>query len=101
MTEFFTWQMFATFAGCAAAVGVIVQFLKNVTFIAKLPAQLVAYLVALLLLYVSYYFTGALTVSTACIIPFNAIAVCSASSGVYDIVKSATISAIAKQDKAA
>jgi len=101
MTDFFSWQTLATFAGCTAGTAVIVQFLKNVDFVARLSSQMIAYIVAIILLYVSYYFTGALTVSTAFIIPFNAIAVCSASSGVYDMVKSATISAIAKQDKAA
>ena len=99
MTEFFTWQVLATFAGCVVGTGVIVQFLKNVKFVAKLSPQLVAYVVALVLLYVAYYFTGSLTVSTACLIPFNAIAVCSASNGVYDLVKTSTIASNAKQNK--
>jgi hypothetical protein len=98
MTDFFSWQTLATFAGCTAGTAIIVQFLKNVDFIAKLSSQLIAYIVAIVLLYVSYYFTGALNVSTACIIPFDTIAVCSASSGIYDAVKSATISANAKQE---
>lgn len=96
MTEFFTWQVLATFAGCAVGTGVIVQFLKNVKFIAKLSPQLVSYVVALVLLYGSYFFTGCLSANNACIIPFNAIAVCMASNGVYDLVKTSTIASSSK-----
>ena len=97
MSNFFSWTTLATFAGCVAGTGVIVQFLKNITFVSKLNSQLVSYVVALVLLYASYFFTGQLNASIACIIPFNAIAICMASNGVYDAVKTATNNATAKQ----
>lgn len=99
MTDFFSWMTLATFAGCVAGTGVIVQFLKNVSFVSKINSQLVAYIVAIILLYGSYFFTGQLNVSVACIIPFDAIAVCVASNGAYDAIKTTTTSAIAKQIK--
>ena len=99
MTDFFSWTALATFAGCVAGTGVIVQFLKNVSFISKMNSQLVAYIVAVILLYGSYFFTDQLNVSVACIIPFDAIAVCMGSCGAYDAIKTTTNSAVAKRVK--
>lgn len=97
MTEFFSWSTIATFAGCVAATGVIVQFVKNIPFVAKFNSQLVSYVIALILLFASYGFTGQLNTSIACILPFDAIAVCMASNGAYDVIKTSTIKAIAKK----
>jgi hypothetical protein len=99
MTQFFDWQTLATFAGAVAATGVIVQFLKNVDFVQKLPSQLVSYIIALIILYASYFFTGKLDTSTAVILIFDGIAVSVAANGTYDAIKKATIAASEKAIK--
>ena len=49
--EFFTWEYIATFAGCMACTGVITQFIKNwLDSLVHIPTQLLAYLVALVVL---------------------------------------------------
>lgn len=84
MDQFFSWQTLATFAGSSAATAIITQFLKN-TF-SRLPTQWLSYIIAVVILYAATYFTGALTVASAAIIPLNAVLVALASNGAYSAV---------------
>ena len=85
MNEFFSWQTLATFAGCSAATAIITQFLK--TGFQKLPTQWLSYFIAAVILYAATYFTGALTGSSAAIIPLNAVLVSLAANGAYSVVQ--------------
>lgn len=84
MNEFFSWQTLATFAGCSTATAILTQFLKGV--FQKLPTQWLSYFIAAVVLYAATYFTGALTGSSAAVIPLNAVLVALASNGAYSAV---------------
>jgi len=84
MSEFFTWKILATFAGSALATGIITQFSKDL--FKKLPTQWLSYIISVIILFAATYFTGALTASSAALVPFNAILVALASNGAYSAV---------------
>lgn len=84
MNEFFAWSTLVTFTGCAAATGIITQFLKN-TF-QRLPTQWLSYFIAVVILYAATYFTGGMTFSAAAAIPLNAVLVALSSNGAYSAV---------------
>ena len=86
--EFFTWEYIATFAGCMACTGVITQFIKNwLDSLVHIPTQLLAYLVALVVLLAAQAFTGALTASMAALDLLNAVLIAAAASGTYDGIR--------------
>ncbi|HEX3037951.1 MAG TPA: hypothetical protein VHO94_03045 [Oscillospiraceae bacterium] len=87
MSEFFTWQLLSTFAGCTLATGILTQFVKNVPFLKKIATQWVSYAIAVILLFAATFFTGALTGSSAAMIPFNAVLIALSSNGAYSAVK--------------
>ena len=93
MSAFFTWANLATIAGATAATAYIVQFLKKFSIFSKANSQAVSYGVALIILFLATYFTGALTVSAGIMVLFNAVIVAFSSNGAYDSVK-ATVSEI-------
>lgn len=83
MNEFFTWTLLATFAGASAATAIITQFLKGP--LAKIPTQLVSYVIALIILAVATAATGgASDWAGLAIIPLNAVIVSLAANGAYD-----------------
>lgn len=84
--EMFTWEYLASAAGATAAVTVLTQFIKGVPFVEKVPTQLVSYLISLVVMFAASFFTGALTGSTAALIPLNAVVVMLAANGAYDTV---------------
>lgn len=92
MTEFFSWELLATFAGCAAGTAVITQFLKNIGFLKNVATQWISYGIALVLLFAATYFTGGLTASAAAIIPFNAIAIALSANGAFSAIDRVTSS---------
>ena len=83
MSEFFSWDMLGTYAGCTAAVGVITQFVKGIGFMAQIPTQIVTYVLALILMLLASVFTGGITVEGAVLTVFNAVVVSLASNGGY------------------
>ena len=85
--EFMTWEALATFAGALAMVTAITQLIKNIGFIAKIPTQIVSYVLALLVLLPAYFFTDQLTASNAVLILFNAVLVSLGANGGFDAVK--------------
>lgn len=87
MSEFFTWQLLSTFAGCTLATGILTQFVKNVPFLKKIATQWVSYVIAVILLFAATFFTGALTGPSAAMIPFNAVLIALSANGAYSAVK--------------
>lgn len=91
MQEFFTWSMLATYAGAVLATTMITQLLKGMPLICRLPTRLFSYIVALILLLLSAFFTHQLTIGTALLSLINAAVVSFASNGTYDASKLARI----------
>lgn len=92
--EMFTWDYLASAAGATAAVAILTQFSKAIPFVNKLPTQLVSYVISLVVMLAASFFTGALTVDSAALIPLNAVIVMLASNGAYDtLAKKATANA--------
>ena len=85
INEFFSWEILATYAGACTAVGLVTYFVDKL--FKNIPTQVVAYFVALVVLILANLFTGGLTVSTGVLCVFNAVLVCSGTSGVISGVK--------------
>lgn len=85
MDEFFTWAMLATYAGATVATGAVTQFLKGV--FAKLPTQILSYLIALVVLLAATFFTEALTLESGILCAVNAVVVSLASNGAYEAIQ--------------
>ena len=86
MSEFFTWEMLGTYAGCTAAVGIVTQLIKGVPGIVKIPTQLVSYAVAVVVMLYATGFTSGLTPDGIMLTVFNAAMVSLASNGTYAAV---------------
>lgn len=88
LNEFFTWEYLATFAGCMVATGLVTQMVKgSLDKVVSIPTQLLAWMVAVVILVLAQLFTGTLTVSTGVLSLLNGIAVASATSGTISGVK--------------
>ena len=88
ITAFFDWQYLATFAGAAAATGIVTQFLKGpVDRVFKIPTQVLSYMVALVILILAQVFTGTFSAPNAVLALFNALLVATAASGTISGVK--------------
>lgn len=85
--EFVSWSILGTYAGALMMVAVITQFTKGFKIIKKIPTQLWSYLIALIILYPAYYFTGQLNLSNAVLIIFNAMIVALAANGGFAALK--------------
>ena len=91
MKELFTWEYLATFAGCMVATGLVTQMLKGLLDkVVSIPTQLLAWMVAVVVLVLAQLFTGALTLDTGVLSLLNGIAVAAATSGTIDGVKRLT-----------
>lgn len=87
MSEFFTWDMLGTYAGCTAATGLITQYIKGVGVLARIPTQVVSYVLALVLMLLSAVFTYGITLDGIVLTAFNAVIVSLASNGGYAAVE--------------
>lgn len=85
MDGFFSWSMLATYAGATFATGIATQWLKG--FFAKVPTQLLSYIIALILLLAATFFTDALTLESGVLCLINGVVVSLASNGGYDAVR--------------
>lgn len=84
MNEFVTWTTLGTYAGAVMMVTIITQFLKQPP-LAKLNAQLLAYIVAVAILIGAEAFNGsAVTVQGVILCLLNAVIVALAANGTYD-----------------
>lgn len=85
MDTFFTWDYLLTFAGCVLATGLVTQALKQ--WLKNAPAQLISYVVALLIMTVGQLATGQLkTWDMIALNLVNAVVVSLSSNGGYDAV---------------
>ncbi len=83
MDTFFTWEYLATFAGCVLATGILTEFLKKLLY--KMPAQLVSYVIALVILVVGQFATGTMTGWDVAVLDLiNAVVVSLTANGGYD-----------------
>lgn len=86
MTDtYFTWSSIGTVAGCTAATTLITQFLKSV--FDRLPAQILSYIVALILMVCAAFIVSGCDWQAVLIAPVNAVIVSFASNGSFDAVK--------------
>ena len=86
MNEFFTWAILATYAGATLATTLVTQLLKGIGFIDRIPTRIFSYVIALIILLVATFFTGALTWDTAALCVVNAVVVSLAANGAFDAV---------------
>lgn len=91
MNEFLTWDYLLTFGGCVAGTAIVTQFLKKAPWTQKIGAQLVSYVIALVILVVAQFATGTMNWQLAALDIFNAAVVSFASNGVYDAVNGVAI----------
>ena len=59
MNTFFTWEYLLSFAGCVLATGLVTQGIKTV--LPKIHAQIISYVIALVIMIVGQIATGAMT----------------------------------------
>ncbi len=84
MNEFVTWTTLGTYAGAVMMVTIITQFLKQ-TPLRNINAQLLSYIVAVLILIGAEAFNGAsVTVQGVILCLLNAVIVALAANGTYD-----------------
>ena len=86
MNDFFTWTILATYAGATLATTLVTQLLKGIGFIDRIPTRIFSYVIALIILLVATFFTGALTWDTAALCVVNAVVVSLAANGAFDAV---------------
>lgn len=85
MNEFMTWEMLLTYGGCVAATVLVTEWLKKL--LPKFAAQIISFLVALLILVVGHLATKTFVVGDILLYFVNAIAVSLASNGGFDAIK--------------
>ncbi len=88
MNDFFTWAILATYAGATLATTLVTQLLKGIGFIDRIPTRIFSYIVALIILLMATFFTGALTWDAAALCVVNAVVVSLAANGAFDAVNS-------------
>ena len=86
MNDFFTWAILATYTGATLATTLVTQLLKGIGFIDRIPTRIFSYVVALIILLMATFFTGALTWNTAALCVVNAVVVSLAANGAFDAV---------------
>lgn len=83
MDGFTTWEVLATYGGCAAMVGLLTQATKGLPYLDRLPTQLWSYLLSLAVLLLAFYFTGQLSLDSGVLLLFNAAIVSLTANGGY------------------
>lgn len=98
MNEFVTWTTLGTYAGAVMMVTIITQFLKQ-TPLAKLNAQLLAYIVAVAILIGAEAFNGsAVTVQGVILCLLNAVIVALAANGTYDAATTGMVKKVKEEE---
>ena len=88
MDNFFDWTMLGSFAGAAAATGLVTQAVKGI--FQKIPTQIVSYVIAVVILGLATAATGGASDWTGwALVPLNAVVVSLAANGGFDAVKRA------------
>ena len=82
--EFIEWSELASYSGALTMVLIITQLTKELKFIKSIPTQIWSYIIALVILYPTYYFTNQLSASTAVLIIFNSAIIALSANGGFD-----------------
>lgn len=86
MDSFFDWTMLGSFAGAAAATGIVTQAVKGI--FQKIPTQIVSYVIAVVILGLATAATGAVSDWTGwALVPLNAVVVAFTANGGFDAIK--------------
>ena len=86
MDSFFDWGMLGTFAGAAAATGIVTQAVKGI--FQKIPTQLVSYVIAVVILGLATAATGGASDWTGwALVPLNAVVVSLSANGGFEAIK--------------
>jgi hypothetical protein len=88
MDSFVTWESLLTFGGCVAGTILVTEFIKKL-FGEKVPAQLVSFLIAAVILFVGHLATGTFVWKEALLYLINAAAVSLSANGGFDAIKKA------------
>lgn len=88
MDSFVTWESLLTFGGCVAGTILVTEFIKKL-FGEKVPAQLVSFLIAGVILFVGHLATGTFIWKEALLYLINAAAVSLSANGGFDAIKKA------------
>ena len=88
MNDFTSWQSLGTYTVCVTVTMLITQFVKRPRWMQGVDTQLISWLVALVLLIASAYFTAGITLQGAALCAVNAVIVALASNGAYDATTS-------------
>ena len=87
LENFLTWDILLSYSGCVAATILVTEWLKRV--FAKVPTQIVSFVVSLLILIVGHLALGTFAWADSFLYLINAIGVALASNGGFDILKRA------------
>ena len=91
-TDFLTIDYISTFMGTVAVTMLVVQFLKDLPGIKKIPTKYFTFIVAFLNILICSFITGNFAVSNLYLMLINAVLVCFTATGGYDFaVKSVKI----------
>lgn len=86
MDNFFDWGMLGTFAGAAAATGIVTQAVKGI--FQKIPTQIVSYVIAVVILGLATAATGGASDWTGwALVPLNAVVVSLSANGGFEAIK--------------
>lgn len=88
MDSFVTWDSLLTFGGCVAGTILVTEFIKKLLG-EKVPAQLVSFLTAAVILFVGHAATGTFVWKEALLYVINAAAVSLSANGGFDAIKKA------------
>lgn len=87
MENFLSWDILLTFSGCVAGTVFLTEWLKKI--FVKLPAQLVSFIIAGLILVVGHIATGTFVWAEVPLYLMNAVAVSLSANGGFDLLKKA------------
>lgn len=85
LDNFLTWDVLLTYGGCIAGTVLLTEWLKKM--FSKIPAQLVSFVIAALILFIGHWATGTFVWAEAPLYLVNAIAVSLAANGGFDMLK--------------
>lgn len=88
MDSFVTWESLLSYGGCVAGTILVTEFIKKL-FGEKVPAQLVSFLIAAVILFVGHLATGTFVWKEALLYLINAAAVSLSANGGFDAIKNA------------
>lgn len=84
--DFVTWNSIMSYAGAVTLTTIITQFFKQIPGINKVNSQLLAFIIAVLLLETATVFSGGWAFETAVLSLVNGVVVALAANGTYDAI---------------